>query len=508
MPAHLMTRFVSPILLLPILLSTIPKIQAQRSDIPTLTNEEVDAIVAQVDPLREEFQVPGAAVAIFQGDDIVYVGGHGVRKVDTGEPITTQTVFRVGSTTKAMTSFMIATLVDDGVIDWDTLAVEVYPDFRLPTAKATQSVTIADLMGMGTGFQGVYQPFLWETYKTAQDIFAAIAAQPTLDKPGYSYNNEIYASAGHLGAIAADSTYAALMQERVFDSVGMSTAQIGDSPAAVSDDWAQSYIYSIAGELATATPEPYRVIGSLAPSGAVISNVNDLARFVITVKNSGITPNGTRVVSQDALVRTITGQTPIDNDAAYAMGWIVDNRYGYELVHHEGNIDGYYSYMAFVPDADAGLVILTNSIIGELFIHAVKATFLEQLYPGSTADEVVTLRETYGQQYEVFTQIAPLLNVPVPVDTVAPFLGEYENGYTLEWRPDETLWLIRGKFEIALLPGDNIGLANTYVLGNTYLAYANFVVQLQESKSGDVALQFFVPGVPEELIGQTLAKLE
>ncbi|NDJ84812.1 MAG: beta-lactamase family protein [Chloroflexi bacterium] len=508
MPTHIATGLVILILVSTLLLPVAPMAQAQTDNTPTLTDEDVDAIVAQIDPLREEFEVPGAAVAIFRDNEIVYLGGHGVRNLSTGEPVTTETVFRVGSTTKAMTSFMIATLVNDSIIAWDTPAVEIYPDFRLPIAEATQSVTIAELMGMGTGFQGVYQPFLWETYKTPEDIFAAIAVQPPLEEPGYSYNNEIYASAGHLAAIAANRTYADLMQEHVFNPVGMSTAQIGDAPAAVSNNWAQSYIYSIAGELTTAAPEPHRIGGSLAPSGMVITNVNDMARFVMTVMNGGITPEGTRVVSEDAITRTTTGQTPIDNTAAYAMGWVVDHRYGHDLIYHEGGIDGYSSYMAFVPDANAGLVILTNSVIGELFIQAIKATFLEHLYPGSTNDEVSAVRESYAQQYELFEQVASLLNIPVPADAVAAYLGEYENGYTLEWHPDETLWLIRGDFEIALLPGDNIGLPHAYVVGNTFLAYANFVVQLQETEIDGATLTFSVPGVPQEIIGETLAKRE
>lgn len=80
---------------------------------------------------REALNVPGAAVAIVQGGEIVYAEGFGVKEVGSHEPVTADTVFSIGSLDKALTSMMVAGLVDDGLIAWDTPLVEVMPQFEL-----------------------------------------------------------------------------------------------------------------------------------------------------------------------------------------------------------------------------------------------------------------------------------------------------------------------------------------------------------------------------------------
>ena len=140
------------------------------SDVPPSSNESepsgiaaetLTAFDAAVDPLREALDVPGVAVAIVKNGKTVFAKGYGWRDVESGAPVTTDTVFRIGSITKSFSSAIVATLVDDGALRFDTLAKDIDPSFRLPTAELTDQMTIHELLGMGTGLAGP-SGFWWD----------------------------------------------------------------------------------------------------------------------------------------------------------------------------------------------------------------------------------------------------------------------------------------------------------------------------------------------------------
>jgi CubicO group peptidase (beta-lactamase class C family) len=120
---------------------------------PPVSDEMLAQFEALVQSEMAYQHIPGAAVAVIQDGAVIYSQGFGVRSVATGEPFTPQTQFRIGSTTKSMTSLMIAQLVDEGVLDWETPVVEIYPDFQTSDPDLTAALTVRDLMSMGTGLE-------------------------------------------------------------------------------------------------------------------------------------------------------------------------------------------------------------------------------------------------------------------------------------------------------------------------------------------------------------------
>ncbi len=433
--------------------------------------EVTDELLAEFEKdFQEEMQtynVPGSAVAIVQNGEIVYAKGFGVRSLETNEPVTTSTVFRVGSTTKAMTSMMIATLVDEGILNWDTPAVEIYPDFKLPTDELTQSVTVRELMGMGTGLGSSIPSPYWDEY-SATDLLAALATFPILGKKGetYFYNNEVYASAAYIAALATKpgekdllEVYKALMQERVFDPIGMDSAALSDDPASVSDDYSASYTFSLAGGTEATELVPYAAINTVAPAGAVVTNVVDMARFLITQLNEGVNPEGERVVSAENLKETWRGQTKTgevlpgaSEDMVYAMGWLNEHYDNVEIIWHNGGWDGFISEMVMLPEAKTGIVILSNSSTGGVFNLVMRYKFIELLYgmEPNLSKQVAALLQ---QQIEELSKNAAMFpSSQVEAEAVQAYLGNYEHGWRLEHRDDGTLWLLRPGWELQLLP--------------------------------------------------------
>jgi CubicO group peptidase (beta-lactamase class C family) len=433
-----------------------------------VTDELLAEFEQEFQTQMQTYNVPGSAVAIVQNGEIVYAKGFGVRNLETGEPVTTSTVFRVGSTTKAMTSMMIATLVDEGVLAWDTPVIDIYPDFKLPTEELTQSVTVRELMGMGTGLGSNIPSPYWDEY-SATDLLGALATFPVLGKKGetYFYNNEVYSSAGYIAALATNpgeqdllEVYKALMQERVFDPLGMDTAVLSDDPASVSDDYAASYSFSLAGGTEATELVPYATINTVAPAGAVVTNVMDMARFVITQLNEGINPEGEQIVSAENLKETWKGQTKTtgevlpgaSQDMVYAMGWLNERYDNVEIIWHNGGWDGFISEMAMLPEAETGIVILSNSSFGGVFNLVMRYKFIELLYgmEPNLSKQVAALLQ---QQIDELSKNAAMFpSRQVEASSVQAYLGNYEHGWQLEHRDDGTLWLLRPGWELQLLP--------------------------------------------------------
>lgn len=410
-----------------------------------LTPDVVARFAESIEPLRTTTRIPGAAVALVECGQIRYEAGFGVRDLDSKQPVTPRTVFRVGSTTKAMTSTLIATWVDEGRLDFDTRAVDILPSFELPTSALTDSVTVAQLMGMGTGLD---EPLpLWWGLRSAGDLFESLASLPVLSEPGvFLYNSYVYASVGYLGQYAAGvrwpsvATYASAMEHRLFRPLGMYPAAISDRPASVSPDHAHSYGVSLAHGISYEEPLPLYPIGALAPAGSAVTSVEGLARFVIMQLNRGVAPNGSRIVSETNLLRTRVPQTPIYPGPAakadYAMGWVSQDNAGVQTVWHNGSIDAFGTLMWTVPEDGLGLVVLANGYYANEFYVALQETLMRLVYGSSNADPAELIAAYQASDAELASLGEVLAQQPrVDRTSVEPYLGKYEHELVLDYDP-------------------------------------------------------------------------
>ena len=302
----------------------------------------------------------GAAVAIIYGDEIVFAEGFGYRDVEAGLPVTTETLFHIGSTNKSMTAMLTAILIDEGYFNWDTPAVEIYPYFALADAEWTESVTLRHLLSMQSGIPDYAEDDFDIDNASAEDLFDYVRTAPLEGYPGeaFSYSNISASLAGYLDVIATgyDSPglydgYANLLKDKVLDPIGMDGAVVRYSDAVRSPNYGKSYY----GDGSEAEPEDFDG-DPLAPSGVVKASVMDMAYYISTQLNEGIAHNGTRVVSAAALKET--WQPSLDE---YGMGWQNSTYAGYDVISHEGSFDNYLSVIGFVPELELGFVVLTNS---------------------------------------------------------------------------------------------------------------------------------------------------
>jgi CubicO group peptidase (beta-lactamase class C family) len=392
-----------------------------------------------------EYGVPGAAVAVVQGGEVVYAQGFGVRVADGTAPVTPDTLMMIGSVTKSMTSMMAATLVDEGRLTWETPLRDLLPAFAVAEPALTERLTLADAFCMCTGVPRRDFEFMFNSASLTPDALIASLARLPITAPygeQYQYSNQLYAVGGYAAAAAAvtpptdlGAAYRSAMRDRVLGPIGMPRSSFELDSVLASGDYAELHGVDFAGRaIPVALEDEASFVGAVAPAGALWSSANEMARYLQTELARGVAPDGTRVVSAANLERTWQPSVaipPLPNAplaapavfAAYGLGWTTGTYHGLPLLHHSGGTFGFVSQVVMAPQADFGVVVLTNGLTGGFLTQAVPFRLLELLYdqpPAVDAAVAGVVAALSGQ----FAQLEAGL-VPVDPAAVTPFLGRF-----------------------------------------------------------------------------------
>lgn len=314
------------------------------------------------DTMQQE-NIPGLAMAIVNSTDIVFAEGYGLRNVEQNLPVTPETLFHIGSTHKSMTAMLVATLVDDGLLDWDIPVTTLVPSFSFSDELASQQVSIRHLLSMRAGIPDYAEDAL-DFDSPAADVLDAASHTRLFADPGeaFEYSNLSASLAGYLGVLASGGDeqrlfagYAELLAERILGPIGMDAATLSVSEAQASDNFSYSYSVSRSGK--ARRTETFDVDGDpLAPAGSLKANVIEIGYYVSTELNYGVAPNGNKVVSAENLAETWLPY--LEN---YAMGWENLTYNSINIITHTGAYDDFASVIGFMPELNLGFVVLVNS---------------------------------------------------------------------------------------------------------------------------------------------------
>jgi CubicO group peptidase (beta-lactamase class C family) len=347
-----------------------------------LDAEAVDALVREA---MKTWQVPGMAVAVVRDGEVVYLKGFGVRETGGREPVTADTLFAIGSTTKAFTTTAMAVLVDDGKMAWDDPVRKHVEFFRLRDPLADENVTLRDLVSHRTGLGR--HDLLWYRSPWGREELIRRLAHLKLEHPfrsAYEYQNLTYLTAGYAVGLAAKSTWEGVVRDRIFTPLGMTGANFSTAAAEKAPDHASPH-HPKKGKLEVL---PWRNIDNIAPAGAINASIRDMSKWVRFHLGDG-TWEGKRLVSAANLGETHTPQTvmpvgeaervlfPETLQMSYGMGWVIQDYRGHGLVWHNGQIDGFHSQVTLVPRDRLGIVTLTNRDDTELLHWALCNSILD-----------------------------------------------------------------------------------------------------------------------------------
>jgi CubicO group peptidase (beta-lactamase class C family) len=387
-----------------------------------------------VESAQQALGVPGVAFGILQNDKVVFAGGSGVRELGKPAKVDRDTLFMIGSNTKALTTLLLAKLVDDNRLTWDTPVVNVMPSFKLGDDATTRSVLIRHLICACTGLPRQDLDWIFE-YKgvTPAAVVAALGKMQPTSKFGeiFQYSNLLAAVAGYVGAHVADSklelgaSYDRAMQTRIFDPLGMKATTF-DYARVLRGNAARPHRVALDGK-PTAIPLDlnYSII-PVRPAGAAWSSVADMLKYVAMELAEGTLPDGKRYIAKDILLERRAPQVPIGKDVTYGMGLMVETTYGTQLVHHGGATFGYHSDMMWLPEHGVGAVILTNGDLGAVLHGQFRRKLFELLFDGKPEAEATVVAAARTRLDELATERKQLI-IPADPAEVAKLAPRYRN---------------------------------------------------------------------------------
>jgi CubicO group peptidase (beta-lactamase class C family) len=319
--------------------------------------------------LMSRDNVPGAALALIKDGKIVLEKGYGFRDLESHAPVTTATLFNVGSISKSFTALGIAQLVDQQKADLDAPAINYLPDLRLSDPNLAQAVTLRRLLSHSSGFPPDEQ---WpqKVPPTRGGIVGEFATMPISAPPGtrFQYCSRCIVLAACILERITGQSWEDYTRAQIFEPLGITTASFGPLGLEQAADHAQPYRHDpVSGYV----PVPWgrlRYLNPLGPGGGIDANIDDMARYALLQLGDG-TVSGHRFVSAQMMGELHRPEIAVGadwpeaariQDQHYALGWFTGNVGGAHLVYHNGANPGFRASIFLVPSAKVGIVILTN----------------------------------------------------------------------------------------------------------------------------------------------------
>jgi CubicO group peptidase (beta-lactamase class C family) len=331
--------------------------------------------------------VSGVALALIKDGRIVLEKGYGFRDLESHAPVTTATLFNIGSISKSFTALGVAQLVDRQQVELDTPLIKYIPDLRLSDPRVAQMVTLRQLLSHTSGLPPDPQ---WpqQVPPTREEIVSEFAKMPITAQPGtrFQYCSRCIVLAAYVLERITGQSWEAYTQAHIFEPLGMTAASFGPLGLEHAPDRAQPYGHNaVLGEV----PVPLgrlRYLQPLGPAGGIDANVDEMAHYALLQLGDG-TISGHQVLSAQMMgelqrpeiaVGTDWTRVARSQDMHYALGWFTADVRGVHLVFHNGANPGFRAAIFLMPSSKAGVVILTNGE-SERFTSAATRGLLEQL---------------------------------------------------------------------------------------------------------------------------------
>jgi CubicO group peptidase (beta-lactamase class C family) len=325
---------------------------------------KLDGYDQYVENAMKDWSVQGFAVAIVKKGKVVFAKGYGLRDVKNNLPVTPQTLFAIGSCTKAFTSAAVCMLVDDGKVDFDKPVIEYLPTFRLFDDYVTMHITPRDLLCHRSGLPRHDLVWYGADDLTRKDLFDRLKyLEPNKGfREVWQYQNGMFMVAGYLVEQLSGESWESFVQKKILTPLDMKSTNFSIYDMQKSSDYSKPY----AENKDKVIEVPYRNIDAMGPAGSINSNVIDMSNWVIMQLNEGKFNDNT-IVSSGTLHQTHSPQMVMPGDmndevfySTYGMGWMITSYRGHLRIEHGGNIDGFSASVCLLPRDSIGIVVLTN----------------------------------------------------------------------------------------------------------------------------------------------------
>ncbi|MGN6361618.1 MAG: serine hydrolase domain-containing protein [Thermomicrobiales bacterium] len=336
------------------------------------------------------YHVPGVAVGILH-EGREHYAGFGVTSVENPLPVTTDTLFQIGSITKTFTGTVAMRLVETGKLDLDAPVRTYLPNLRLADEGAAAAVTMRHLLNHTGGWVGDYFDDTGAGDDALERIVERMVELPQLTPLGqvWSYNNAGFYIAGRVIEVLTGQPYETVVRDLIFAPLGM-TKSIFFASDAITERTAVGHI------VRDGVPEvarPWPLARAAHPAGGIASTVCDMLRYARFQLGDDTSPAGARLLTRASLDLMQAPATPAGSaNGATGIAWMVRHSGGVKLVRHSGGTHGQLSVFVMAPERDFAIAVLTNaSRGGELHGDVVKWALGRYLGIEEAAPEPLTV---------------------------------------------------------------------------------------------------------------------
>ena len=347
-----------------------------------------------VEDVRQDWNTPGIAVGIVTGDEILFAEGFGYVDKEKSQPVSTETLFGIGSTTKPFTTMLLGMLVEEGRLAWDR-PVQDYMKFRLKDDPISGYITARDLVSHRSGLPRYDFTLIFNQDLTREGIKDNLSYLERNEafRNSFQYSNYSYIVAGLLAEEITGLSWEENIRERILSPLGMENTNLSIAELMQSQDYARPHIS--ADNFVSNTEIDFWELGPAAPAGSINAGVKDMSKWMQLLLNNG-RHEGEQLLRLGTIntmynpVNMIAGLGPdgYTSHLGYGLGWFASSYRGYYKVNHDGVTMGFSAGVTLIPEENIGVVVLSN-------LHGSPVT---QIIANTAVDRLLGLEEVDWKQ--------------------------------------------------------------------------------------------------------------
>jgi CubicO group peptidase (beta-lactamase class C family) len=341
---------------------------AQKSK-PAPVDKRFDGLDTAFARVLKDWHAAGFAVAVVEKNKVVYAKGFGYRDLENKKPVTPNTLFAIGSCTKAFTASLLGMLRDKDLVDFNKPVRNYLPDLKFYNNTMNDNILLKDLMCHRTGLPRHDYSWYYFTTNSRDSLMKRIEfMEPTYGvREKWQYNNFMFLLQGMIAEKLTGKTWEENVQEKIFNPLGMVRSNFSVDSMVVNSD--ASLGYYVKNDSVIKQLDYYR-INTMGPAGAINSSVTEMANWVTTWINGGKF-NGTQIIPETYVPEALSSQMVIDGSlpdkempdvhiSNYGYGWFIASYRGHYRDEHGGNINGFSASTCIYPSDSVGIIVLSN----------------------------------------------------------------------------------------------------------------------------------------------------
>ncbi len=371
------------------LLSPLIFISARAQDLPKFIT---DSLETYIQTGIKDWQIPGLAIAIVKDGKVVFMKGYGVQELGKPDRVNENTLFMIGSNTKAFTATALTMLEQRKELSLNDKVSKWIPTFKLQDPLASEEIIVRDLLCHRIGFETFQGDFTyWASNLSRKEVIEKMAhvKAPYPFRTKWGYCNAAFATAGEIIPAVTGQPWEVFVKEKILMPLQMNRTLMLAKEMTTATNAAAPYTL-VDGKLVKLQ---IPLIDNLAPAGTISSSASDMTHWLFAQLDKG-KYSGNQVIPAEAITTTRTPQSIMGLDQRdkvsthfylYGLGMILNDRAGKLVVSHTGGVDGFVSSVTLVPEEKLGIVILTNTDQNNFFqdlTSEVRDAFLNLPYTG------------------------------------------------------------------------------------------------------------------------------